>query len=63
MGYDLYVDGSLDALADHLPRPGSVWNRISDSRKVLSWRLSNSLDANFCVEAQISHLVCPDDAN
>ena len=31
--YDLYVDGGLDALADHSPRPGSVWNRIPDARR------------------------------
>ena len=31
--YDLYVDGGLDALADHSPRPGSVWNRIPDTRR------------------------------
>jgi len=31
--YDLYVDGRLDALADHSPRPGSVWNRIPDARR------------------------------
>ena len=30
--YDLYVDGGLDALADHSPRPKSVWNRIPDVR-------------------------------
>jgi len=29
--YDLYVDGGVDALADHSPRPGSVWNRIPDT--------------------------------
>lgn len=32
-GYDLYVDGGVDALADHSPRPGSVWNRIPDARR------------------------------
>ena len=31
--YDLYVDGGVDALADHSPRPGSVWNRIPDARR------------------------------
>ena len=31
--YDLYVDGGLDALADHSPRPRSVWNRIPDARR------------------------------
>jgi len=29
--YDLYADGGLDALTDHSPRPGSVWNRIPDT--------------------------------
>ena len=31
--YDLYLDGGLDALADHSPRPKSVWNRIPDVRR------------------------------
>ncbi|MDC1381594.1 IS3 family transposase, partial [Octadecabacter sp.] len=31
--YDLYVDGGLDALADHSPRPRSVWNRIPNARR------------------------------
>ncbi len=26
--YDRYLEGGFDALADHSPRPGSVWNRI-----------------------------------
>jgi putative transposase len=33
------------------------------SRKVLSWRLSNSMDSNFCIEAleeDIHHYECPD---
>ena len=30
--YDLYVDGGLDALADHSSRPKSVWDRILDVR-------------------------------
>jgi hypothetical protein len=31
--YDLYVDGGLDGLADRSPSPGSVWNRIPDTRR------------------------------
>ena len=32
-GYDLYVDGGLDALSDRSPRPKSVWNRIPEARR------------------------------
>lgn len=32
-GYDRYVDGGLDALADRAPRPKSVWNRIPQDRR------------------------------
>jgi len=31
--YDRYAEGGLDALADHSPRPGSVWNRIPQDRR------------------------------
>lgn len=31
--YDLYVGGGVDALADHSPRPVSVWNRIPVTRR------------------------------
>ena len=32
-GYDRFVDGGLDALADRAPRPWSVWNRIPQDRR------------------------------
>ncbi|MEP4195557.1 MAG: IS30 family transposase, partial [Aliishimia sp.] len=35
--YDLYVDGGLDGLADHSLRPGSVWNRIPDARRSITF--------------------------
>lgn len=31
--YDRYLEGGFDALADHSPRPGSVWNRIPQDRR------------------------------
>ena len=31
--YDRYLEGGLDALSDHSPRPGSVWNRIPQARR------------------------------
>ena len=31
--YDRYLVGGFDALADHSPRPGSVWNRIPQDRR------------------------------
>ena len=30
--YDLYLEGGLDGLSDEPSRPGSVWNRILDTR-------------------------------
>ena len=31
--YDLYLEGGLDGLCDKPSRPGSVWNRIPDTRR------------------------------
>ena len=31
--YDLYLEDGLDCLSDKLSRPGSVWNRIPDTRR------------------------------
>ena len=31
--YDRYLEGGFDALADHSPRPRSVWNRIPQDRR------------------------------
>ena len=31
--YDLYHEGGLDGLSDKPSRPGSVWNRIPDTRR------------------------------
>ena len=31
--YDRYLEGGLDALADHSPLPVSVWNRIPQDRR------------------------------
>ena len=31
--YDLYLEGGLDGLCDKSSRPGSVWNRIPDTRR------------------------------
>ena len=30
--YDLYLEGGLDGLSDKPSQPGSVWNRIPDTR-------------------------------
>ena len=31
--YDWYLEGGLDGLSDKPSRPGSVWNRIPDTRR------------------------------
>lgn len=31
--YDRYLEGGFEALPDHSPRPGSVWNRIPQDRR------------------------------
>lgn len=31
--YDLYLEDGLDGLSDKPSRPGSVWNRIPDTRR------------------------------
>ena len=31
--YDLYLEDGLDCLSDKPSRPGSVWNRIPDTRR------------------------------
>lgn len=31
--YDLYLEGGFDGLSDKPCRPGSVWNRIPDTRR------------------------------
>lgn len=31
--YDRYLEGGLEALSDHSPRPGLIWNRIPEHRR------------------------------
>ena len=56
--YDLYVDGGLDALADHSPRPRSVWNRIPDAvrRKVVKLALTENWTESMPEQASMERL-------
>jgi len=60
---DLKLMRRIDGM--HLKRPFYGSRRIRDwySRKVLSWRLSNSMDTDFCIdglEEALSRYGCPE---